>query len=209
MNVTGLTRRSEVAGGLIAAVRARPARAAEFAYRLGSDVAQDDPISTRLNEATEAIRSRSEGRLDIRVIPNVQLGTGPEMLNQLRSGAIQFFPGSSAVLSALIPMVGLPNVAFAFKSYDDVWSGVDGALGQFIRRQIEAQGTLFPMTRMWDVGFRQITTSTREVHAPADLAGLKIRVRRAPSIPRCSPRSARRPPASRSARSTPRCRRGW
>ena len=32
------------------------------------------------------------------------------------------------------------------------------------------------MAKMWDMGFREITTSTRSINAPADLHGQKIRV---------------------------------
>jgi TRAP-type C4-dicarboxylate transport system substrate-binding protein len=44
-----------------------------------------------------------------------------------------------------------------------------------VRPQIEKAG-LHPMHAIWDMGFREITTSTKPINAPQDLAGVKIRV---------------------------------
>ena len=53
---------------------------------------------------------------------------------------------------------------------------MDGELGKFVRTQIAAKAGLVAMDRMWDLGFRQITTSTKPIKTAADLVGLKIRV---------------------------------
>ena len=52
---------------------------------------------------------------------------------------------------------------------------MDGELGAYLRAQILKVG-LVPMEKMWDNGFRNITTSTKQIHKPTDLKGLKIRV---------------------------------
>ena len=45
-----------------------------------------------------------------------------------------------------------------------------------------AKAGLVPMERMWDLGFRQTTTSNRPVNVAADLDGLKLRTPIAPSL---------------------------
>ncbi len=52
---------------------------------------------------------------------------------------------------------------------------MDGKLGAFIRQHLAKAG-LYTPARMWDLGFRQITTSNRPINKVEDLAGLKIRV---------------------------------
>ena len=52
---------------------------------------------------------------------------------------------------------------------------MDGEVGKFIRGNIEKAG-LVPFEAVWDNGFRQITSSTRPIKAPDDLANFKIRV---------------------------------
>ena len=51
-----------------------------------------------------------------------------------------------------------------------------------VRTQIAAKAGLVAMDRMWDLGFRQITTSTKPIKTADDLVGLKIRTPVAPSL---------------------------
>ena len=52
---------------------------------------------------------------------------------------------------------------------------MDGPLGAFVRAQIGKAG-LVVMDRIWDNGFRQITSSGKPINGPDDLRGFKIRV---------------------------------
>jgi tripartite ATP-independent transporter DctP family solute receptor len=52
---------------------------------------------------------------------------------------------------------------------------MDGKLGAYVRAEIDKRG-LVAMDKMWDNGFRQITSSTHPIKVPADLKGFKIRV---------------------------------
>jgi tripartite ATP-independent transporter DctP family solute receptor len=52
---------------------------------------------------------------------------------------------------------------------------MDGKLGAYVRGEIGKRG-LIAMDRMWDNGFRQITSSTHPIKTPDDLKGFKIRV---------------------------------
>ncbi|WP_204323839.1 hypothetical protein, partial [Stenotrophomonas maltophilia] len=66
-------------------------RAAEFSYKYASNVPLDHPLNVRAKQAADRIRTDSGGRLDIQIFPNNQLGSDPDMLSQLRSGALEFF----------------------------------------------------------------------------------------------------------------------
>jgi tripartite ATP-independent transporter DctP family solute receptor len=79
-------------------------------------------------------------------------------------------------LSTLVPLSGLPSIGFAFQSYDQVWAAMDGAVGDLVRAAITKAGVT-PMHKMWDNGFRQITSSSsRQINSVDDLKGFKIRV---------------------------------
>ena len=97
------------------------------------------------------------------------------MMTQLRSGALELATMPGTVMSTLIPTASLTGVGFAFTNYDKVWAAMDGEVGKFIRGNIEKVG-LTPFEAVWDNGFRQITSSTRPIKAPEDLANFKIRV---------------------------------
>lgn len=157
------------------AIRTRPANAAEFSFKLANNSPVTHPQSVRQQEAAARIKEATSGRVDIQLFPNNQLGSDTDMLSQLRSGAIDFFTLSGLILSTLVPTASINGIGFAFKDYNMVWAAMDGKLGAFVRGEIAKRG-LIAMDKMWDNGFRQITSSTRPIKTPADLKGFKIRV---------------------------------
>jgi len=151
------------------------ARAAEFSFKLANNSPATHPQTVRQTEAAERIKQSTGGRVEIQIFPNNQLGSDTDMLSQLRSGAIDYFTLSGLILATLVPSASINGVGFAFKDYDTVWKAMDGALGAYVRGEIAKRG-LVAMDRMWDNGYRQITSSTRAIRTPDDLKGFKIRV---------------------------------
>jgi len=176
--MSALPRRALLAGTAalpLFAIRTRPAEAAEFSYKLANNVPVTHPMAVRQQEAANRIKQATNGRLDIQMFPNNQLGSDTDMLSQLRSGAIDLFTMSGLILSTLVPAASINGVGFAFKDYPTVWKAMDGKLGAYVRGEIGKRG-LIAMDKMWDNGFRQITSSTRAIKTPADMKGFKIRV---------------------------------
>jgi len=173
------TRRTALLAGAAAGVTvAMPwvARAApEFSLKYANNVPVTHPLNVRAKEAVDRIKAQTNGRVDIEIFPNNQLGSDTDMLSQLRSGAIEFFTLSGLILSTLVPVASINGIGFAWGSYDQVWPAMDGGLGAYIRAQIDKAG-LHAMEQAWDNGFRQITSSTRPIKTPDDLTGFKIRV---------------------------------
>ena len=161
------------AGAGIVSRRAH-AQAGEFKLKYGNDLPAAHPINKRATEACDAIRAATNGRVNIEIFPNSQLGGSTDMLSQVRSGALDIFTVGSP-LANLIPVSAIPSIAFAFPNFDGVWGAVDGDLGALIRQQIGTIG-LVGFDKMWDNGFRQITTSTKPINTPDDLKGMKLRV---------------------------------
>ena len=176
-----ISRRSFTAAALTgaalsSAVPLRRARAAEFTFKWGTNVPESHPLNVHAKRAAEAILQETNGRLEVRLFPNNQLGGDSDMFSQLRSGALECFSLSGVnVLSTLIPSAAIWGVGFAFPDYPAVWKALDGKLGAYLRAQINKAGIVV-MEKVWDNGFRQITTSRKPIVQPADLQGLKIRV---------------------------------
>ena len=174
-----VTRRAALlAGAAAGATVAMPwiARAApEFSLKYANNVPVTHPLNVRAKEAMDRIKAQTNGRVEIEIFPNNQLGSDTDMLSQLRSGAIEFFTLSGLILSTLVPVASINGIGFAWSSYDQVWPAMDGGLGAYIRAQITKAG-LHAMEQAWDNGFRQITSSTRPIKTPDDLKGFKIRV---------------------------------
>ncbi|MFQ3455335.1 TRAP transporter substrate-binding protein [Bradyrhizobium sp. UFLA01-814] len=150
--------------------------AAEFDLKLGVNTPETHPLTMRLTEAAKAVGAQSSGRVHITVFANSQLGGDPEMLSQVRAGGIELLAAPSMTLSTLVPLSGLPSIGFAFQSYDQVWAAMDGGVGDLVREAITKTGVV-PLKKVWDNGFRQITSSSsRQLNSVDDLKGFKIRV---------------------------------
>ncbi len=151
------------------------APSAEFKLKFANNLPVTHPLNVRAREATEAIRKETNGLVDIQIFPNNQLGSDTDMLSQVRSGAIDFMTISGLILSTLVPVASVNGIGFAFSDYRQVWPAMDLELGAYIRGAIE-KANLHPMERIWDNGFRQVTSSSKPIVTPADLKGFKIRV---------------------------------
>ncbi len=165
---------SVVVGGIGAPYLAR-AQAAEFSYKYANNLPDSHPMNARAKEMAAAIKAESNGRFELQIFPNNQLGSDTDMLSQIRSGGIEFFTLSGLILATLVPAASINGIGFAFPDYDTVWKAMDGDLGAYIRGEINKAG-LVVMDKIWDNGFRQITSSTKSINGPDDLKGFKIRV---------------------------------
>jgi tripartite ATP-independent transporter DctP family solute receptor len=176
-----LTRRALMKAAIAAstlplpALISSPGRAAEFVYKYGNQVPAGHPMTVFAEKAADRINEESGGRLEIRVFANNQLGGDTDMLSQLRSGALEFFTISPVVLANLVSAASISGLGFVFPDYETAFRAMDGELGAYVRSEIAKSG-LTAMEKIWDSGYRQITTSTRAINAAEDLKGLKIRV---------------------------------
>lgn len=156
------------------AIVGAPAKAAQFDYKYASNLPVDHPLNVRMHEMWTAIKGETGGRLDVSVFPNNQLGGDTAMLTQLRSGALQFFTLDGGILQSIVPVAAIQGVGFAFKNSEAAFETMDGPLGAYVRKEIEAKG-LVPFEKMWENGMRQITSSTKAIRSADDLADFKIR----------------------------------
>ena len=160
---------------LALAPRFARAAAAEFTLRYANNLPASHPTNVRAKEMAARVRSKSKGRVDIQIFPNNQLGSDTDTLSQLRSGAVDFFTLSPLILGTYIPAAQISGMGFAFKDYESVWAALDGGLGAHVRKQIGAT-SIFAFDKIWNGGFRQITTAEKPIVQPKDLQGMKLRV---------------------------------
>jgi tripartite ATP-independent transporter DctP family solute receptor len=151
-----------------------PARAAQFSYKYASNLSIDHPLNVSMRECWDAVRQETNGRLDVAIFPNNQLGGDTAALGQLRSGALQFFTLDGGILQSVVSVAAIQGIGFAFRDSADAFKAFDGPLGDYVRKAIETQG-LYVHPKMWDNGMRQVTTSTKPIASADDLAGLRIR----------------------------------
>jgi tripartite ATP-independent transporter DctP family solute receptor len=156
------------------AVIKSPARAAQWSYKYASNVSVDHPLNVRMRECWNAVSKETNGRLDVQIFPNNQLGGDTQALQQLRSGALQFFTLDGGILQSVVPVAAIQGVGFAFKDSGEAFRALDGPLGDHVRDAIRGAG-LYVHPKMWENGMRQITSGVRPIRNAGDLSGFKIR----------------------------------
>jgi TRAP-type transport system periplasmic protein len=179
-----LSRRAVLAAAAsvpLVSILSRRASAAEYTLKFATGQDPSHPVNKRAREAIGRIKEATGGRVEINLFPANQLGSDTDLLGQIRNGAVDYLNIASSVLATLVPSAGIVNTGFAFASYDEVWKAMDGDLGKFVKGEIENVGVL-QVGRSWDNGFRQLTSSTREIKTPDDLKGFKMRVPAAPIL---------------------------
>ena len=85
------------------------------------------------------------------------------MISQLRTGALEFFSVSGTILSVLVPVAAIGGVGFAFPDYPAFWKAMDGSLGRMYGADRKVRHPY--LDRLWDNGFRQITSAQTDQFA--------------------------------------------
>ena len=148
---TAMTRRRLLAGLTLlastAASRIARTQQAQWTYKYANNLPETHPMNLRAREMAAAIKQETNGRFDLQIFPNSQLGSDTDTLSQIRSGGVEFFTLSGLILSTLVPAASINGMGFAFPDYDTVWKAMDGDLGAYIRAQI-AKANLVAMDKI-------------------------------------------------------------
>jgi TRAP-type transport system periplasmic protein len=168
------------AGGML--LISRNARAAEFELRQFHNQQSDSPLHKRLVEMWEAVKTETNGRVQVQTFPeNNQIpGGDPAALNMVVSGELDFFTLNGGSIGNLVPAANVQGILFAFRTPAQVFDSLDGDLGDYLREEMKTKGLYAIPKGCFDNGFHQITCSTRPIRSVDDLQGLKIRTPDAP-----------------------------
>ena len=177
MNRNGFVRSTAASAATLATIAyvRFPGEAAEFTIKLGHDLASDHPTNIAAKSVATAIAASTKGRVELQVFPQSQLGNDTAMLSNLRTGAMQMMAIGDNILATLVPACAINNLGFAWSNAQASFKAMDGDLGAYVRSQIAGSG-LYAMDKIWAEGFREMTSSTKPIKTPGDLAGFKMRV---------------------------------
>jgi tripartite ATP-independent transporter DctP family solute receptor len=122
----------------------------------------------------EDLEALSDGRLQLKIYPNQQLGTERECLELLQIGSLDMTKVSVGVLENFAPKMKVLGLPFLFRDREHSFKVLDGPIGQ----KLLTDGEKYWLRGLgyYDAGSRSFYTKDRPVHTPDDLAGLKIRV---------------------------------
>jgi tripartite ATP-independent transporter DctP family solute receptor len=139
------------------------------------------PASTGFSRALKRIGDRLVdrfgGRVEVKYVWNImELGYRAEDIIWLvEHGLLTLGYQSSSYLTDRVSALGFVDLPFLFADTRTARQAMDGALGDLLARSIE-QRMNYRVLGWFENGFRHISNRVRPVRAPADLAGLAIRV---------------------------------
>ncbi len=133
----------------------------------------DDPYHITALKFKEYVEAKSGGRIVVEEYPSSQLGSEPEMWEGMQTGTCDMAVMTNAYVSSYVPANGALDLPFVFKNTEQARQVIDGEFGQSLMKNLE--GTGVTCLAFSEGGFRQLCTRAKEVAAPADLKGMKIR----------------------------------
>jgi tripartite ATP-independent transporter DctP family solute receptor len=142
--------------------------------------AYDQPRTTGYGVAgdifADKLKELSKGTMLIDQYPGAQLGQEPQVLQQIKSGDIDFAITSSANTATVSPQAGVMSLHFLFRSEDHLRKSIaDPRMAQAVREMIEQTVQGGHVIGLATLGLRNMY-GRKEVHKIEDIKGQKVRV---------------------------------
>lgn len=147
--------------------------------RAGHTTNVDEPYHLGLLEMARIVREESNGRIELRIYPSMQLGGEKAMIEGLLLGAIDIVVTANGSVTNFVPGMGVLDLPFLFRSREHMYSVLDGAVGDQLADRLAERG--FHLLAFYEAGVRHIMTSERAVNSIDDLSGLKMRTMPVPA----------------------------
>ena len=146
--------------------------------KVSNGVNEQHPSYVAAQKMGEIIKAKLPGKYEVQVYANAQLGDDVRATEAVRMGTLEMVCTSASPLTGLVAefnVFDLPFIVTTEKAADAIY---DGPVGKKLAAALEPKG--IKLLAYYENGFRQLSNSVREVKAPADLKGLKIRTMQNP-----------------------------
>jgi len=147
--------------------------------KLAYVMAPGGPAHEAAEHFAELVKEKTDGQITVKLFPSAQLGNDRELSEAVMIGSVDMVVGGTAPIGWYLPEYGAIEAPFTFRSYEHLDRVLEGEPGQEIARAYSEKRST-KILGWWHRGPRYLTTTERRVAAPADLAGLKLRV---PELP--------------------------
>lgn len=133
--------------------------------------------SDTVTKATEFMAKRanelSNGRITIKLHPNSELGNSDTQIDGTRMGTIDIVVVGNPYYTTFNEKLNLLDLPFLFRDEQHVEKVLNGDVGEQLLNSLEEsnlKGLAF-----YEIGFRDITNSKKQINTVADLSHLKLR----------------------------------
>lgn len=158
--------------GLAGAAMSGPLSAAEIVLKAGHSQNAGEPMDLGLKMIAEHVKKATNGRVEIQIFPNMQLGGEVEMIKQVLTGTLDITSPSNAPLTNFVPELKIFDMPFLFRDEAHMIKVLRGPVLQEINKIVSKRG--IRLLGVYNVGVRHLMTK-KLVKSMEDLQGLKIR----------------------------------
>ncbi len=172
--------RTAAAASLLAVLGlAQAAQAQEFQLNVNTALAQSDPLYKGLESFETNLEEKSDGRIEVTLYPNSQLGSNEDVLEQARAGAPVAIVTDGGRLAVFTPEFAILGAPFLADGYEGIRKVVTSDLFEEWGEDLHDSAGLQVLSFNWWQGQRNLLTNV-EVTTPEDLAGVRMRTPGAP-----------------------------
>jgi len=165
-----------IAATLAAAIFAVAPVQAQVKLRYAHVGVANAPQTQFADEAAKLVKERTNGRVDIQVFPNSQLGGVGEMVDGVKSGAISMGHHDFGSLGKIVSDTAVFNTPYIYRDAAHAMRATDPRQSpalQKVNQQLIEKGNMRIIASLFQ-GTRELT-SKEKVLSPKDMAGKKYR----------------------------------
>lgn len=156
------------------------AQAADYTFSFAHVLIEDTPNAQAALRFKEEVEEKSEGRIQIDVLPAAQVGGDVEIIEQIQMGLVDIGIPPTATLGNFEPRMQILDLPFLIADYDTMVKVLDGDVGREILDTLNDDNMYG--VNFWGAGFRHMTNNIRPINGPEDLEAIRMRTMQAPII---------------------------
>lgn len=147
--------------------------------RIGHGANENYHLHRALEKFKTDIEQKSDGKFEVQIFANSQMGPDREMIEGVQSGMLQMAVSPSSFYSSWDPSFDVVELPFIYPSKQAALATVhspagDKMLSKLNNMNLQGLGWM-------ENGVRHVTNNSRPVETPEDLKGLKIRTMKVPA----------------------------
>lgn len=141
---------------------------------LAHNMSETHTVHIAMEEFAKEVFDGTDGRIEVKIYPNGQLGSETEVLEQLQAGVVSMTKVSAPGLATYNEAYHTFGLPYIFDDIDDFYHVMDSAeMKDFF---LSSADDGFVSLTYYTSGARSFYTKDKAIRKPEDLKGLKIRV---------------------------------
>lgn len=153
-------------------------QAADIVWRMATKQPADSNEGMAFQRFADKVAEFSNGRMEVRIFPNEQLGKTEAVLEQIQAGTVHLYPEGSAYLAKWVDDIKYSSAPFMFESRDH-WANFmksDLFTGWLTEIESEAGVTLLGDPAAYMRGPYRVMVTRRPWSSLNDMQGVKLRM---------------------------------